>query len=121
MTGTHGIHPWIGGACGTLPRGIGDSMSEDRMKIEMVVFDAGALEIVFRCVKCQARVTMKPADWKDDLDACSGCGAPWAQQGDAAIANRALSSLRDLVRAADARQLPFEVLFAASRIIRNAA
>lgn len=41
------------------------------MKVKMILMDAGALEVLLRCATCRARVTMKPADWKeDDLDAC---------------------------------------------------
>jgi DNA-directed RNA polymerase subunit RPC12/RpoP len=91
------------------------------MKVQMILMDAGALEVVLRCAKCQARVTVKPPDWKDgDLYACPNCGAPWAHHDRTAIATRALSALHDLVRA-DAAQLPFEVQFGACQVVREAA
>jgi hypothetical protein len=91
------------------------------MRVKVILMDAIALDVVLRCAKCQARVTVKPADWKDgDLDACPSCGAPWAHHDGTEIAKRALSALHDLVRS-DAAQLPFEVQFGASRVIRDAA
>lgn len=91
------------------------------MKVEMILMDAFALDVVLRCAECRSRVFVKPADWKDgDLDACPTCGARWADHDNTEIARRALSALHDLVRA-DAAQLPFEMQFGASRVIRDAA
>jgi len=91
------------------------------MKVGMILMDAIALDVVLRCARCRARVTVQPVDWTPaDLDACPTCGARWADDESAEVAWRALIALRNLVRA-DAAQLPFEVQFGAARVIRDAA
>ena len=94
------------------------------MKVETILSDATALEVVLRCAMCHERATFTPAEWLEgNLDRCPHCGDVWAERERIDIARRALRSLHDLVRtfgASDA-PVPFTAQFGATRIIRNAA
>jgi hypothetical protein len=83
--------------------------------------DAGALEVVIRCRQCRHSTRVKALDWSDtQLEGCSKCGERWAGVGVNEI-RQELDQLRTLTRAADSVDLPFSVLFGATRRIRDAA
>jgi hypothetical protein len=92
------------------------------MKVQTMLMDAGALEVVVRCTKCQQTTRFTALEWTDNLlDGCGHCGAKWVDAQDVADVRDALRHLQALIRLTEPGHLPFVLQFGGVKVIRDAA
>lgn len=92
--------------------------------VAMALMDAGALEVVLRCAKCEGTTEFRLRDWADRLvDACPRCGERWADSPQVPEIQRALSDMYEVVRWCERGDdsAPFTIRFGATRRLFHTA